>query len=41
MGIEYRKDKLEIVGFSDSDFSGDLGDIKSTTGFLIRRRCFK
>lgn len=33
MGIEY-KDNHELVGYSDSDFAGDVESRKSTTGYL-------
>lgn len=35
MGIECRRKENKIIGFSDDDFAGDLGDQKSKTRFFV------
>lgn len=38
-GREGDEDKLELIGFSDSDMAGDIDDRKSTTGVLFFLGC--
>jgi len=36
LGLLYRADALnEMVGYSDADWAGDVGDRKSTSGYVF------
>ena len=33
--LTYRSDSLQVEGYSDSDFAGDIDDRKSTSGYVF------
>jgi len=37
LGLHFTKKNLELIGYSDADFAGDIVDRKSTSGFVFTR----
>ena len=35
LGLRYKDDDTELVGYSDADWAGDLNDRKSTSGYVF------